>query len=120
MTNCTHYYQQGDVLLKRIDQLPEGATKMLNTKVLQLGEVTGHKHQFATEAKVDIYVDAQFAGQEMSITPDEGKFIVVFGDEPMALRHEEHRTIMVPPGTYQVDIVREFDYEAMEARRVVD
>ena len=74
------YYQQGDVLLKKVSELPAGAKK-LEGKVLQLGEVTGHKHQFAPikgeEQKVDIYVSPEFAGQEMSITPDEGKFIIV-------------------------------------------
>lgn len=111
------YYQQGDVLLKKIDNLPKGCQR-LDTKVLQLGEVTGHKHQFAGEQQVDIYVSSEFAGKEQSITPDEGKFLIV-GDRAI-LTHEEHRPVVVEPGTYQVDIVREFDYDSMEARRVID
>jgi len=111
------YYQQGDVLLKKIEQLPEGAKK-LDTLVLQLGEVTGHKHQFPRNSAVEVFVDPAFAGFEQSITPDEGKFIVV-GDY-VELLHEEHAPIKIDPGVYQIDIVREFDYDAMEARRVVD
>lgn len=116
------YYQQGDVLLKKINKLPAGCKK-LDGKVLQLGEVTGHKHQFARiQDEVEIYVSPEFAGQENSITPDEGKFIIVGeGEDCYALlTHEEHKPIKVEPGVYQVDIVREFDYDKMEAARVVD
>lgn len=112
-----YYYQQGDVLLKKVKELPNGCEK-LDTRVLQLGEVTGHKHQFLQD-NVEVYIAPEFKGQEMTITPDEGKFIVVL-DSPSALTHEEHRPVIVEPGVYQVDIVREFDYDSMEARRVVD
>ena len=113
----TKYYQQGDVLIKQISKLPDDA-KPLPTKVLQLGEATGHKHQFDGNAAVSVYVDPAFAGQDMSITPDEGKFLVV--EAPAELYHEEHNPITIPPGVYQIDIVRTFDYETMEMSRVVD
>lgn len=116
MKKCV-YFQHGDVLLKRIEKLPKGARK-IEGKVLQLGEVTNHRHQFRTTDNVEIWVDKEFAGKDLSITPDEGKFVIV-GDMAY-LRHEEHKTIEVPPGVYQVDIVREFSYDDMEARRVVD
>lgn len=117
MASKLEYYQQGDVLLNRVGKLPNNAKK-LNTAVLQLGEVTGHKHQFLNTTDVEVYVDEQFAGQEMTITPDEGKFVVVFNKT--ALTHEEHKPVIVEPGIYQVDIVREFDYDKMEAARVAD
>ena len=112
-----YYYQQGDVLLKKVAELPKGCKK-LNTKVLQLGEVTGHKHQFSSTDEVAVYISPEFAGVEDSITPDVGKFIIV-GNTAM-LRHEEHKPVIVEPGVYQVDIVREFNYDKMEAARVVD
>ena len=111
--------QQGDVMLKRIGSLPEGCTSIPG-KILQLGEVTGHKHQFAEDAPVEIYVAPEFAGAENSITPDEGKFVVVSEGEVVMLTHEEHKPVVVEPGVYQVDIVREFDYDTMEESRVVD
>jgi hypothetical protein len=127
----TEYFQQGDVILKRIDKLPEGAqplqSKSKDAVVLQLGEVTGHKHQFAPingkPQRVELYVDPAFAGQDMSITPDEGKFIIVSaadGQEYALLTHEEHKPVIVEPGIYQIDIVREFEYSTMEMKRVVD
>lgn len=112
-----NYLQQGDVLLKKIRKIPKGC-KPLTGKVLQLGEVTGHKHQFNNDDDVRILVSPEFAGLDNSITPDEGKFIIV--GETAYLRHEEHQPIKVEPGIYQVDIVREFDYEEMEAKRVLD
>lgn len=111
------YYQQGDVILKKIESLPKGLKK-LPTKVLQLGEVTGHKHQFDASDNVDVYINPDDIISHTSITPDENKFIIV--GNTAYLRHEEHKTIAIEPGTYQIDIVREFDYEEMEAKRVVD
>lgn len=112
-----NYYQQGDVLLKRVERLPDGL-KELKSKILQLGEVTGHKHQFAKDDVVTVYIDPANVQHDTRITPDEGKYIVV--GNTAYLTHEEHKPVQVEPGVYQVDIVREFDYDAMEARRVVD
>lgn len=44
-------------------------------------------------------------------------FLSVQGD-PVALRHEEHGTIMIPPGEYYVGGAREMD--SAEVRRVAD
>ena len=41
-------------------------------------------------------------------------------EEPVTLRHEEHGTQTLPPGTYRVDHVQEFDYERLERHRVRD
>lgn len=111
------YYQQGNVLLKKVDSLPKDAIN-LKTKILQLGEVTGHKHQFGVDDDVHVFVDKAFAGQELSITPDEGKFVII--GSTAYLRHEEHKPIGIEPGIYQIDIVREYDYDKDEIRRVVD
>jgi len=111
------YYQQGDVLLKRVNKLPEGLTEIKDL-VLQHGETTGHKHQFAGNAAVKIYAKPR-TQTELRITEIDGeKYIQVL--EPSALSHEEHKTINVEPGIYQLDIVREYDYEKDEVRRVID
>jgi hypothetical protein len=116
------YYQQGDVILKKISELPNGL-ELQNHKVLQYGETTGHMHQFAQAAAVKVFhtparntasIDQQFK----TITTDEGKFLVV--EMLSDLRHEEHNPISIEPGIYQIDIVREYDYEKDEMTRVVD
>jgi hypothetical protein len=115
------YFQQGDVLLKPIKTLPGGLTPIKNN-VLQEGETTGHKHQFPVSAAVNLFempVVTKGPGTSLqTITPNGDKFLVVM--EPAQLLHEEHNPITVPPGTYQVDIVREWDYNKAEATRVVD
>ena len=41
------FYRHGDLLLKKIDKLPEGAKK-IKTNILAEGEFTGHKHELLT------------------------------------------------------------------------
>lgn len=132
-------YIQGDVILRRISDvaslssLPEGLTK-LEGSVLQMSEVTGHHHHFRPEAKVEVYgrnhpVEGDTGVR--TITPDENKYILVFEDEllyhgksfepkPAAKGTGDHNAFAVPAGTYEVVITREFDYDRMEERRVVD
>lgn len=118
--------QQGDVILQRIDSeaIPQGLVKQKDL-VLQLGEVTGHKHQFKTDAedRVSIFsskdaVDAK--GFAKNITPDMGRYVIIEGDQAIPLVHEEHKTIMVPPGTYKISIVYEYDYEKQMLSYVAD
>lgn len=111
-------YQQGDVIIRKIKALPKGAEKS-KSKVLQFGEVTGHKHQFEAKAPVTLYLVPTNNLPGMRITEENGqKFIQV--DAPSLLRHEEHNPIEIAPGCYEIDIVREYDYEADEMTRVVD
>lgn len=114
------YYQQGDVILRRIAQLPtEGITKAA-TKVLQEGETTGHMHQFDAGAAVQLYTctDLGLLNGGQTIYPGIGKFIVV--NEPSELRHEEHRAFKIAPGIYEMDLIREFNYDSYETERVRD
>lgn len=112
------YYQQGDVLLKRIAALPKGL-KQLDTKVLQEGEFTGHMHQFRMTDDLTVYAAPALAGASTkTITENENKYLEVRA--PSCLSHEEHKPIVVPPGIYQIDIRREYDYDLLEARRVQD
>jgi hypothetical protein len=45
-------------------------------------------------------------------------FMRVSGHAPVALEHEDHDTIMIPPGTYQV--VRQREYSPGAVRYVAD
>ena len=116
------YYQQGDVLIKRVSQLPDGL-ELQEHKVLQHGETTGHMHQFAATDAVQVYhaparTTEALESQWRTITENGNKFLVV--DAPALLKHEEHAPILVDPGVYQIDIVREFCYDTYEMTRVVD
>ena len=94
-------YRQGDVLLIAVDAIPGRAVPVPRDQgeiVLAYGEVTGHRHAIAEPHA------------ELLALPDqeiERRFLRVVGDEA-GLRHEEHDTITVPPGSYQV--VRQQEY----------
>jgi hypothetical protein len=127
---------QGDVVLRKLDTLPSGVELVKeNAKVLQQSEITGHHHQFTQDSKVDLYERSRntdaIEAMSLTITPNMGKFIVVhepsmlyhgklFDETPHQSRTGDHNAFIVPPGIYEVDIVREYDYDYMEERRVVD
>lgn len=134
MTNSTKtWWQQGDVIIKPIKELPSGLKK-IEGKVLQESEITGHHHHFAPTAKVEVYMEGEErqAGNSVStITPNFGKYIVV--EEPAQLFHGkgfeempektnsgDHHALKIPAGVYEIDIVREYDYDLEETGRVVD
>jgi len=100
-------YRQGDVLIRRVAKIPEGAVPVKRDAgrvVLAYGEVTGHAHAM-TSGGVEL-LDAR-PGRYLRVTAASD------------LRHEEHATIRVEPGVYEVVIQREYD-DAEEWRQVAD
>lgn len=73
--------------------------------MLAQGEVTGHAHRLADPKQGDVYN----IGGEMYLDVLEGGADIV---------HEEHGTVALPRGTYQVRIQRE--YTPAGIRRVYD
>jgi hypothetical protein len=103
-------FRQGDVLLIPVKQMPKGLEPVSREKgrvVLAHGEVTGHAHAIKDQRA------ALFRDPKLMAT-----FMHVGGDAPVALEHDEHDTIAVPPGNYQV--VRQREYSPDEIRRVED
>lgn len=98
------WYQQGDVTIKPVPSLPAGATPA-NTNVLRQGSATGHAHRAVADDVVLLI-----------------KGEALFMDAPSGARieHEEHAAFDVPPGTYQIGDVLEYDHFMEEARVVVD
>jgi len=98
------YYQQGDVLIKRIKEIPQKAIKK-ESFVLAEGEATGHCHRVNGEA-------------EVLTLGDKVLLRVLAGNAQIV--HEEHKTIVIPAGNYEVETVKEYDHFAEEVRRVRD
>lgn len=98
--------QQGDVLIKKIDKLPEGkkVERRQRGYVLAEGETTGHMHVIEDEI--------------VMIEKDGVLFIGCKSD--VIVKHEEHGHITIPAGNYQIGIVNEYDHFAEEARKVAD
>ncbi|MFN2598979.1 MAG: hypothetical protein ABR563_17545 [Pyrinomonadaceae bacterium] len=90
------WYQQGDVTIKPVARIPEGASP-LGSRVLAEGEATGHKHLAEAE--------------DVRLFMHEG---TLYMRVPSGTRvvHEEHRGIAIPPGDYLVGKVREYDHFA--------
>jgi hypothetical protein len=94
-------YRQGDVLLIAVAAIPGRAVPVPRDQgevVLAYGEVTGHRHAIAEPHA------------ELLALPDqeiERRFLRIVGDKAL-LRHEEHDTITLSPGTYQVVRQREY------------
>ena len=106
----TNHYRQGDVLIERIARLPEQRKKVARENgrvILAHGEVTGHAHAIA-EKGADLF--------ESQNNP--GVTFLEIRDALVALRHDEHATVTLEAGTYQV--TRQREYSPEEIRRVAD
>lgn len=95
--------QQGDVLIKKVDSVKG---KKLNHLTLAKGENTGHHHTI-TKGEAELY-------------EHEGTLFLRVNSDEAILTHQEHGTITIPKGDYQIDIVREYDHFSEEAKRVQD
>ncbi len=104
-------YRQGDVLLKRLDALPLNAVPQPQQAqvTLALGEVTGHSHVLVAERG---NVIAPFKEQDQV----DVAFLHIMGDA--FLKHDEHATLNIPAGTYE--IVRQREYSPEAIRMVAD
>lgn len=102
---------QGDVGLFRVKSVPKGAAEVPREQgkiILAHGEVTGHCHAVDVDASVARLFETSGVKE---------RFLEV--KEPCELTHQEHETLTLEPGVYQVRIHREFDW--MEGvRRVAD
>ena len=104
-------FRQGDVMLQRVDSIPEDALacKVDGDVILAYGEVTGHAHRLAPATVTPYAKDGVWS-------PTAERFIRAI--EGAELTHEEHSAIKLAPGCYRVIQQREYHPEAI--RRVAD
>jgi hypothetical protein len=103
-------FRQGDVLIVPIANLPAGLKPVEREHgrvVLAYGEVTGHAHAIK-DKRAALFRDPELAAM----------FMQVSGDGTVALDHQEHDTIHIPPGDYQ--IIRQREYTPDAIRDVAD
>ena len=102
--------QQGDVLLLPVKSFPKDSKQIKDQRgvVLAEGEITGHYHGIEDE------------GVALMEAPSGARFVVNSGKKAATLRHQEHKPISVPPGIFQIGIVREKDWFQDMVRNVVD
>lgn len=110
--NIMKPYQQGDVLLHPIAELPDGCSVIKQDSrgtVLAEGEVTGHYHG------IDRAMDCTL------LSGTGGRTFLKTGKKAAILKHQEHKEISLPPNTiFEVGGVREKDWFADMVRKVID
>lgn len=82
-------YRQGDVFIIRRDAIPDGLEPVARENgriILAHGEVTGHAHAIK-DRNVSLFRDPKLAKV----------FMLVGGDQPVPLEHEEHHTSYPAP-----------------------
>ena len=109
MRNPTFIVRQGDVMVFAVSSLPKAVEPVARESgrvVLAHGEATGHCHAIKSE-KAALFRDPKLNAMFLTVT-----------GEAVALEHDEHGTIDIPPGNYQV--VRQRSYEPEGIRQVQD
>ena len=112
------HVRQGDVLLRKVENIPKDATELKRDQhkriVLALGEKTGHGHAIR-DKNVTSY---------SKLDNNEIEFLIV-GGSGATLKHElvsgkkaEHDAIVLPPGNY--DAAQQVEYSPQEIIRVED
>lgn len=109
-------YRQGDVLIRRIDKIPLRRRKSTNDDrrrlILAHGEATGHAHVIdAKPSEARLRHGSARDARELT-------FLEVLSPTGVELVHDEHDTIVIPPGDYEVTRQREYSpaQAAREAR----
>jgi len=99
---ATKTYRQGDILLVKVDGLPDGEFREASRDsrgrwIVAEGEVTGHAHALE--------------GEDVRILEDpadiDRRFIEIMTAN--GLTHDEHDTIMLDPGVYEIRRQREYE-----------
>jgi len=97
-------YRHGDVLLIKVKNLPRNVKlKEKKSKVILEGEATGHAHRLKGNAKI-LEIAEQIANNAENNVIG---YAVVDGKTDLV--HEEHNTITLPSGVYQIRRQREYD-----------
>lgn len=92
-------YRQGDVLIQQVTSIPSGLQPVpleQGRVILMHGEVTGHAHA--------VIGDVEFLAADLADL--EERFLRVEAEAQVV--HEEHGTIILPPGEYLVKRQREY------------
>ena len=99
--------RQGDVFFAPIEKLPKGVVLEKGRRIVAEGDATGHHHKLAeidTDSRAEIF------------SLEDELFVKVQGS--VVVNHQEHSTLAVDEGLYQIRIEREYTPE--EVRRVLD
>lgn len=101
--------RHGDVTLHPTKKAEGEIIKHSGSFVVALGEATGHHHRLTVLEPEHLEVRRAVDGRMFFVLHKEG-----------TLTHEEHAPITLPAGTYEQKQEREYDWFALETRKVID
>ena len=114
----TFQIAQGDVFIRRVGEIPDEAIPVARDNgriVLAYGEVTGHAHAItASDAELLIAPERSREDEILNV-----RFLRVMAQSGVDVQHEEHATVHLAPGLYEVRQQREWT-DAEEPLRVAD
>lgn len=97
--------QQGDVILRRLDKMPDGEQIITRKRLVLAHGESGHSHVIEDDEAELIQI---------------GERMLLRLSKAATVKHEEHKPIRLAPGIWEVGRVREYDYFQHMARQVVD
>lgn len=119
-------YRQGDVLLERVDRVPEEAVRLAigveDPLLVAPGRDGRHAHRLVGDADVISWSTAPAkAAPALAVTTETpAPDYLVIGSRGARLVHEEHAPIDLPPGRYRIIRQRVFDPATARAPFVKD
>jgi len=100
--NTKKLFRHGDLLIEKVGFLPSNIKKVKG-KVLAEGEATGHKHELIGNVQ---------------LFRDKDRQVFFKNQQEVELVHPEHKTIIIPPGFFEV--TRQQEYSPIGNRLVMD
>lgn len=100
-------WQQGDVVGRKLESLPDGEQKLVSRKrlVLAEGEHTGHSHTIEDDDAELIQI---------------GERMLLKLTKQATVTHQEHGPITMEPGIWEIGRVKEYDWFQKMERQVMD
>jgi len=118
---------QGDVVIFKIDDFPEGIRiqdELTKNHQLALGELSGHNHYFAEPEVVDLFKvnDPQFDGLSFFQVDRPTNLVhgLIKGFKGKEADKDYHSEITLKEGKYITGIVEETDWLTKTIRKVID
>jgi len=102
MNHRQRFWQAGDTLWFEGASIPKDATEKKDGIILH-SDTTGHSHKV----------------KNAQLFMKDGKPFIV-AEKEAVLTHEEHKDLKLPPGNYEMKIVKEYDHLLEESRNVID
>lgn len=104
--NNNNWFHQGDIVFVPFNGKVSGEKQNHpGSFIVGYGEATGHHHKVHSD--------------DMQVLKTDKGYILVLGSEGR-VTHQEHKDIVLAPGTYAIEHEREKDWFGLVVRRVVD